>query len=223
MARKMCALVSLAVLVLLTSFAHADSLASWYITGTNDSGSLPCSPAAPCAKVTLDVNNAGTEATFTVTSLLKGFVFDTFAFNTGGATVNLVSGSAAGAAGSNSLGGSSSEGGWGNFEHTFATGKNGGSDGRNCSGSPSLSVGGCSFSFVLSSSSSLSLSTFEYASSGTNGSGFFAGHMASSDNSGYSGGPEFMPISEPGMLLILAPGLLTAAGLLTRRLFSQPR
>jgi hypothetical protein len=218
MAKKLVVLATLAMLVGFTGLAHADSITDWYLTGTNSPGQLPCSLAAPCAEVALDINNAGTNATFTVTSLLNGWVFDKFGFNTGGALVNLVS--ASGEVGSYSLGGSGNEDGWGTFDYNFLTGKHGGSSGGDCSGNPGSPSGGCTFMFTLSGTS-LSLSTFEHASSGGTGSGFFAGHEASNSNSGYSGSPqEFIPVSEPAMLMILTPGLLTAAGLLTRRFSS---
>ena len=219
MAKKL--LVAVAALTLFTSLSYADSIQSWYLVGTNSPGNLPCSMAAPCAEVTIDVNNAGTNATFTVSSLLNGWVFDTFGFNTGGVAVSLVSGS--GEVGAYSLGGSKNEDGWGSFEHTFDTGKSGGSDGADCKGNPGSPGPGCTFSFQLSGTS-LSLATFENASTGGNGSGFFAGHTASDANSGYAGDSmQFNSIPEPGMMMILTPGLLTAAGLLKWRVSSTAK
>src|SRR5664279_3754947 len=75
-----------------TTVASADSTQSWDLIDTNDASQLPCSSGAPCAQITLDVN--GNNATFTVTSLLNGWVFDKFGFNTiAGVNVSLVSAS----------------------------------------------------------------------------------------------------------------------------------
>ena len=72
--------------------AYADQTQTWVLTGSN--GSPPCSASSPCAQVTIDINSAGTQATFTVTSLVNNYVFDTFGFNeSGGGTLTLVSSS----------------------------------------------------------------------------------------------------------------------------------
>lgn len=197
--------------------AMADS-ASWVLTGTNDAGSLPCSAGAPCASVM--ISTSGDVATFTVSSLLSGWVFDTFGFNSSVA-VSLVAGSGTGELGSYSLGGSGNEDGWGSFGNNFHTGKAGGSSGGDCvvtAGSPGP---GCTFSFKVMASSALTVANFEILSSGGNGSGYFAGHMASASKSGYSGKPSPVtpPISEPGALLLLLPGLLYGGGALRQRFF----
>jgi len=50
-----------------------------------------------------------------------------------------------------------------------------------------------------------------------------SGHMASKANtSDYGGSTEFIPVPEPSVLMILTPGLLTLAAVVTRRLSSQP-
>lgn len=100
---------------------------SWYFEGTNSPSNLPCSSGGPCGEVTLSVS--GNTATFTVSSLLSGYIFDTFGFNSS-VGISLVS--ASGEVGSFSLGGSGNEGGWGSFGHNFHTGESGGSNGHQC-------------------------------------------------------------------------------------------
>jgi hypothetical protein len=164
------------------------------------------------------VNTAGTTATFTVTSLLNGYVFDTFGFNSS-ATVALVAGSGTGELGSYSLtAGSITEDGWGKFDYEFETGKTGGSNGTDCvvtSGSPG---GGCTFSFEVSGTG-LTLADFEVASSGDSGSTDFVGHMANEASSGGYAGDAVAP--EPTSLVLFGSGLL-GVGLVLRRRLQNP-
>src|ERR1700752_425536 len=115
--------------------ASADSTQSWLLTASN-AGGPACSSGSPCASVSLDVSSTGNTATFTVTSLNNGYVFDTFGFNaetgaTGtqgsGSLLNLSLLSSSGEVNSPSLGGLGNEDGWGKFDYHFSTGKNGGS------------------------------------------------------------------------------------------------
>jgi len=200
------------------SNARADSQ-SWVFTGTNDAVHLPCSAGAPCAEIT--IATSGDFATFTVSSLLTGYIFDTLGFNSS-VGVSLVAGSGTGELGSYSLGGSGNEDGWGTFGHNFDTGKSGGSSGTDCVVTAGNPGAGCTFSFEVQAGSALSVSNFKIASSGGTGSGFFAGHMAASDNrSGYAGSPSpLTPIGEPGTISVLGSGLLAAFGLLRRRVLS---
>lgn len=204
-----------------TAAASADSTMSWDLVGSN--GAPACTSTTPCAQVTLDVN--GNLATFTVTSLFNGWVFDTFGFNAASGTpptpitLTLVPGSGTGEVGAYSLGGSGNEDGWGDFLYNFETGKHGGSSGGDCVVTGGHAGPGCTFGFQVQSTSALTLADFEVASSGGTGSGFFAGHEASSTNSGYSGNSQPIPppISEPAALAVVVPGLLVALGQLRRR------
>jgi len=191
----------------------ADTTQTFLLEGSNAS---LCSSAAPCAQVTVDVNNAGNTATFTVSSLLNGYVFDSFGFNSS-ATVALVAGSGTGELGTYSLTGPGSitEDGWGKFDYEFDTGKTGGSNGGDCvvtSGSPGT---GCTFSFVVSGTG-LTVTDFEVASSGDSGSTDFVGHMANGANSGGYAGDAVAP--EPTSLVLFGSGLLGVGLVLRRRL-----
>lgn len=209
----------LAICLLAASFASADSQ-TWDLVGTNDSSGLPCTMIAPCASVT--INASGHDATFTVTSLLNGYVFDKFGFNTiaGVSTLSLVAGGETGELGSYSLGGSGTEGGWGSFLHNFDTGLSGGSKGGDCANHGA----GCTFTFEVTSTSSLSVASFEKLTSGGVGSGYFAGHMASASKSGYGGNSQLLaPLPEPPTTAVLASGLLVGIGLLGRRTLTLAR
>src|SRR5579872_3370728 len=107
--------LSSAIAVLLCFFtfaavgAYADTTQTWVLTGSN--GAPPCSASSPCAKVTIDINSAGTQATFTVTSLVNNYIFDTFGFNakSGGSVLSLSLGSSSGEVSGATLGGSHQE------------------------------------------------------------------------------------------------------------------
>jgi len=213
-------LLTLGVL-LLAGVASRPALAdTFFLFGTNDSSSLPCSGVKPCAEVT--VTTSGNQATFTVSSLLSGWVFDKFGFNFNGAgALSLFS--SGGEVSSPSLDtGGGNEDGWGSFTDTFNTGKNGGSDGGDCVVTLGVPGAGCTFTFTLQDSlpGTLNVSSFEISSSGGTGSGDFAGHMASNSKSGFAGDPlpsGTSPVPEPSSLMLLGTGALTLAGVIRRR------
>jgi len=201
------------------------STVTFDLTGTDNPGMLTCSPASPCVQVIL--STSGTHATFTVSSLLKGWVVDKFGFDaksgspltviplTLGAGSNAPTGEINAASPHFGLNGTGNEDGWGTFNYNFLTGKNGGSSGGDCvvtGGVPDL---GCTFSFTVFATSTLSLADFEIPSSGGNGSGFFADHMASTSKSGYGGSPVLLP--EPATLTLFGSGFLGIAALIRRR------
>jgi hypothetical protein len=207
--------------------ASADSTQSWLMSASNTS-SVPCSSASPCASVSLDISSTGKTATFTVTSLNNGYVFDTFGFNaeTGaagshgsGSLLNLSLLSSSGEVSSPSLDGLRNEDGWGKFDYNFNTGKNGGSNASDCSVSGGTASAGCTFSFTLSGTG-LTLADFELASvnkNGGSGSDLFAGHEANGSGfTGYVGSETPAPVPEPSMLSMLFSGFI-AAGTFGRR------
>jgi hypothetical protein len=210
------ALCLLLCLTATASIAKADSQ-SWYFTGTNSPGTVPCSSGAPCGEITLSVS--GSQATFTVSSLLSGYIFDSLGFNS---NVGVTLLSASGEVGAFSLGGAGNEDGWGTFGHNFDTGKNGGSNGGDCVVTGGVPGAGCTFTFTVkcTSNCTLSLSNFEITSTGGNGSGFFAGHLAAGGgNTGFVGSPTMISVDEPSTLSVLGFALFGAGGLLRRRIF----
>jgi len=202
----------------LTGTAMADSSQTWDLIGSN--GAPACNATTPCARVTIDVN--GNMANFTVSSLFNGWIFDTFGFNTLSTVPALGFGGASGeiGPGANLQGpGSFTEDGWGKFTYNFNTGESGGANGSDCVVTAGHPGPGCTFVFSVTSTTALTLADFEVASSGGTGSGFFAGHEASSNNSGFSGNsqPISTPISEPAALAVVVPGLLVVFRQLRRR------
>ena len=196
--------------IALMSIASADTV--WDLTGSNDPN-LPCTAAAPCAKVT--ISTSGEDATFTVSSLLSGWVFDKFGFNS---SVQPSHVSASGEVGSYSLSGSGNEDGWGSFGNNFITGRTGGSNGGDCVVTNGIPGSGCTFSFILQFTSNSSISNFQIASSGGSGGGFFAGHLASTSKSGYAG-ESVIPVPEPSWtVLLLCTCIASFSGPLRRRL-----
>ena len=207
--------------------AYADQTQTWVLTTANPGGPA-CSSTSPCAQITLDVNGAGTAATFTVTSLDNGYIFDTFGFNaeTGGngnqgsgTAISLSLGSTSGEVSGPSLGGSGKEDGWGTFDYNFNTGENGGSNGGDCSVSGGVASAGCTFTFTVNGTG-LTLADFEYISTGGNGSGIFAGHSANLIGpTGYIGNPQTpAPVPEPSSLAMLGSGLFGLATIARRKL-----
>jgi len=211
-------LLSMGVLVALTVLASSQARAgaveeSFLLTAANAGGPV-CSEASPCAEVTIDISS-GTTATFTVTSLLAGYIFDTFGFNSS-ATVAFAPGSGTGELGSYSLGGSGNQDGWGTFNFVFDTGETGGSNAGACSVSGGTPSAGCTFSFQVTGTG-LTLADFEIASTNDhNGTTFFAGQMADTSNfTGFAG--ESVAVSEPGETPQLLLGLLFVGAFLGRR------
>ncbi|MHB8412131.1 MAG: hypothetical protein ACYDDI_09320 [Candidatus Acidiferrales bacterium] len=212
-------LLSIAVLVAMTALvssqARADAVQVFLLTGSN-AGGPACSVATPCAEVTIDISASGTTATFTVSSLLSGYIFDTFGFNSS-ASVSFIPGSGTGEIGrSYSLGGPGSFGqdGWGKFDFLFDTGKSGGSNGGDCVVTGGTPGPGCTFSFQVTGTG-LTLADFEITSTNdSNGTTFIAGHMANATGpTGYVG----QAVSEPGELPQLLLGLLFVGAFLGRR------
>jgi hypothetical protein len=76
---------------------------------------------------------------------------------------------------------------------------------------------GCTFSFTLQFVSNPSISTFQIGSSGGSGTGFFAGHMASMNNSGYAGQPVVIPASEPSWTVLVLGACIAATCRLLHR------
>lgn len=206
-------------MVVASASAWADS-ESWYFTGSNTQSQVPCTPSAPCGEIT--ITTSGNMATITVSSLLSGYVFDTFGFNSSQA-ISLVPGSGTGELGTYSIPGGGNQDGFGSFNYIFDTGKNGGSSGGDCVVTGGVPGAGCTFSFKVqcSGSCTLSLSNFEITSSGGNGSGFFAGHLADGNgNTGYVGDTMQFQVDEPASLSVVGSGLLLVGALLRRRVFA---
>ena len=202
----------------LTGTAMADSQ-TFDLIGSNGTAP-PCSAAAPCAQITIDTS--GNMANFTVSSLVNGWIFDNFGFNTISGVPALTFGGASGEIGPTAGlqgPGSFQEDGWGSFIYQFDTGKNGGANGSDCVVTAGKPGPGCTFTFSVTSTSALTVADFEKLSSGGSGSGFFAGHEASQTLSGFSGNSQPIPppLSEPAALAVVVPGLLVAFGQLRRR------
>lgn len=214
--------LTLGVLLFAGAAAQPASADSFYLVGSNNTAQVPCSTTVPCAEVT--ITTSGDTATFTVSSLDNGYIFDTFGFNFTGAGTLTLSGTPTGEVSSPTLANDNgSEDGWGKFDYTFTTGKNGGSSGGDCVVTGGVPGAGCTFSFTVTdtSTTSLTASEFESASSGGTGSGDFAGHLAAmNSNSGYVGDSvplSTTPIPEPSSLALLGSGVLGLAGVIRRR------
>lgn len=214
---KKTAWFSLSLLLCLTvavSAARADSQ-TWYFTGTNSPANVPCSTAAPCGEV--NITTSGNFATFTVSSLLSGYIFDTFGFNYSPNVFAI--GNFGGEVSNPFIIGNEQQDGWGSFGVVVHTGLNGGSRGGDCVVTGGVPGAGCTFTFQVECHTNCLLSDFEISSSGGAGSGFFAGHLAAGGGlTGYVGAPSTQ-IDEPASLSVIGSGLLMLAGLLRRRIF----
>lgn len=211
-------------LIGIASKANATT-ATFDLTGTNDPGMLACNSATPCVQVIL--STSGNHATFSVSSLLTGWVIDRFGFNAESGSpltvIPLTLGTGSNAptgeinAGSSHFGlsGAGNEDGWGTFNYNFGTGENGGSSGGDCMATGGVPGVGCTFSFTVLATSTLTLADFEIPSLGGNGSGFFADHMASATKSGYAGSTVLLP--EPATLTLFGSGFLGIAALIRQR------
>jgi hypothetical protein len=193
------------------SSARADSQ-TWKFTGTDNPSGAPCSGAAPCG--TVNITTSGDFVTFTVTSLLSGYILQDFGFNYAG------SGSLAYVS-SNGLGNFTQcngcfSNGWGSFSNNFFSNL----APSGCFVTGGIPGAGCTFTVTLSCAGkpSCSLSDFEVTTSGTNGSGYFYGFLfKSEDLFGNVGNPVPVPVDEPSTLSVMGAGLLGLGGLLRRR------
>jgi hypothetical protein len=217
--------LAVALALVLAASAVADDVPLGFTNGF-----LASCPAGGCATVSITVS--GTTATFTVSSLLDGYQFDTFGFNFSGGSLSLVPGSVSGAVGSGAgLSGVGAEDGFGKFLWNFDTGINGGSTGSACSGV--ASDPDCTFTFQVTGTGVTSTSQFEYlqTSSNPHSNTWFAGHIANDTCTGFVGGGgatshtgDTTPCGgttttpEPSSLTLLgASGLLSGFGLAIRR------
>ena len=183
----------------LSTFAAVGAYAqTWDFTQSNDNTAVPCSVLSPCGSVTLDVTSS-TSATFTVTSDLTGYVFDTFGFN-GPAGLTLFSYS--GELGiTPKLDGTGAEDGFGKFDYKFLTDLSGGSSGTDCTVTGGSPGAGCTFSFTVDGTG-LMAALFEITSSGGNGSGYFAGHLAAAGDKTVYVGDTVSVVPEGGAALL---------------------
>jgi hypothetical protein len=219
---------TIAATLLLAATAMAD------VTLNLNNGFLPggC-PVGGCAIVNISVNDAGNTATFTVSSLMSGFQFDTFGFNFTGGSLAL-SGTPTGAVSGPSFSGLGNEDGFGKYLWNFNTGINGGSTGSACNGT--VADTDCTFVFTVSGANISNVTQFDSLLNGTNNDSatWFAGHLASGTCTGYvggGGGLETAPSSdgsctptvpEPGSTSLLGlGGLLSGLGLTVRRLLRR--
>jgi hypothetical protein len=200
----------LALLLTLVVGASTSARADYVLNVTN--GFATCGPNG-CGSVNISINGSGTQATFTVTSLMSGYQFDSFYFN--GPSLTLITGLSY-----NATPPPFNADGFGGFNYLYDTGINGGSTGSNCStdGTVSGSSAGCTFTFTLSGSGFTS-STF-YSGIDVNN---FAGHLANGTCTGYVGDgtnsgsgttADCTSTPEPASLSLLVSGMIGLAGLL---------
>lgn len=207
-------------ILLFAGAASQSALADTFYLDSSNTTLVPCNTTAPCAEVM--ISTSGNVATFTVSSLDSGYVFDTFGFNFTGAGSLTLSGAATGevASGYSLSGpGSTAQDGYGKFDYIFNTKENGGSHGTDCVVTGGVPGGGCTFTFSLtdSSTSSLSASEFEALSSGGNSTDY-AGHLAAGGgNTGYVGDAVASVVPEPSSLMLLGSGVLGLAGVVRRK------
>ena len=210
----MSGVVMLAVCLALGGAAKADTIVPLNLTN----GFIAACPAGGCAEVTIHIGPLGTSATLEFTSLLSGYQFDTVGFNSTDATIVVTDGTLK----SNPP---NAQDGFGKFGYVVGTGINGGSTGFLCNGT--IADAACDFTVTITGSG-LTVADFETLSSGGD-SVWFAGHIASSSCTGFTGGGGGSTMNstggscgttsapEPRSLTMLAFGLLAIGGFALRR------
>ncbi len=201
-------------LLICLSFAATSAFAdsqTWNFTGTSSQTGAPCSTAAPCGQVTL--TTSGDFATFTVTSLLTGYVFQLFDFNYAGPWYALSITSSSGVGVFNQCSPSCINNGWGDFNQVVQSTRTP----SGCIVTGGVPGPGCTMTFTVrcNDKASCNMSDFTIMQSGALGSGYFSGTLY--HNSDFRG--EVGRIDEPATFSVLGSGLLAAAGILRRRLF----